>query len=235
MTIAQWTMRGGALAAAVLLAVPLSAQTVTLDEGTFRILVDGNEVGVERFVIKQNGTGANAVVQASGQVVLEAAAGGGQTVSVVELAGAGLRPTRYELELRGPDARRIQGTVVGARASARTTSPAGEALREYIVGNNAVLIDDGVAHHYYFLARRLEDGSAQVPILIPRENRQVMASVTTAGQENVTIGSTAVPARRLVVRPAGGDERSVWVDAEGRVLQVRIPARNYTAVRSALP
>ena len=41
-------------------ATPLAAQTVVLDEGTFRLQVAGKEVGTETFTIRQNGTGDNA-------------------------------------------------------------------------------------------------------------------------------------------------------------------------------
>ena len=38
----------------------LKAQTVTLDEGSFRLRVGGQEVGTETFNIRQNGTGETA-------------------------------------------------------------------------------------------------------------------------------------------------------------------------------
>ncbi|MEX0912491.1 MAG: hypothetical protein WD031_03595, partial [Gemmatimonadota bacterium] len=93
--------------------------------------------------------------------------------------------------------------------------------------------DEGVAHHYYFLARRTRSG--RVPILVPRENRQAMAVVEDRGEEQMTIGGTEATLYHLVVTPEGGDERHVWVDALGRVVRVEIPDRSYLAVRSELP
>lgn len=223
---------GLALLAAMALALPASAQTVKLDEGTFRVMASGREVGLETFSIRQNGSGAEAVIIAQGRVVLQESTG---VTANVQLSGAGLRPVAYDVELRGTDARRISAAVTGSRASARTVSAAGETMKEYLVSDGAVLLDDGVAHHYFFLARRLSAGGSRIPVIIPRENRQVQATVTVAGEESVDVAGTSVRARKLVVETAGGDNRTAWVDAEGRVLRVEIPAKGYVAVRTALP
>lgn len=219
------------LAAFAALGAPAAAQTVQLDEGSFRILVNGREVGTETFSLRQNGTGADAVVIAQGRVVLDA----NETTANVQLAGSGLRLVAYDVELSGEDARRIRASVSGSRASARTVSSAGETMKEYLVSDGAVLLDDGVAHHYYMIAKRAEAGASSTPILIPRESRQVQATISVAGNESVSAGGSTVTAKKIVVQPRGGDARSVWVDGQNRVLRVEIPARNYVAVRTALP
>jgi hypothetical protein len=98
-----------------------------------------------------------------------------------------------------------------------------------------VLADDGVAHHYYFLARRLEAGAARVPVIIPRQNRQVIAQVTLVGTERVSIAGEAIDARKVSVVPTGTPERFVWIDAQGRVLRVEIPSTGFLATRVAAP
>ncbi len=105
-------------AAIAMIAAPAAGQTVRLDEGTFRILVDGREVGTETFSLRQNGTGADAVVIAQGRVVLDSR----ETTANVQLAGTGLRLVAYDVELSGADARRIRASISGSRASARTLS-----------------------------------------------------------------------------------------------------------------
>jgi hypothetical protein len=222
----------GALLAAVT-ALPAAAQTVRIDEGTYRILLGGREVGSETFAIRQNGVGADAVIIAQGRVVLEQN-GPSEVVANVQFAGAGLRPVAYDLELRGADARRIHGSVTGRRASARIAAGS-ETFREYLVTDGAVVLDDGVTHHYYFLGRRALAGATSVPILVPRESRQIQAALTLGGEESVSVAGTATRARRLTVQPEGGDARHVWLDGEGRVLRVEVPARGLVAVRTALP
>src|SRR5690606_15601273 len=95
-----------------------------------------------------------------------------------------------EVTVGGTSPRKIVGTIGNGRFSARIATPSGEQMREYVASSGATVLDDGVAHHYYFLARRMRNG--RVPIIIPRENRQVMATVNDVGQETVTIGEMPV-------------------------------------------
>lgn len=219
---------------ALLVPVALQAQTSTLDEGAFRLMVDGREIGTETFSIRQSGSGDRAVVIAQGRVVL-ADGGGEQVVSSLQLSGTPLRPAAYDLQVQGGDAERIAGRVVGGRFSARIVRPSGEQMREYLVSDGAVIADEGVAHHYYFLAERVGAEGGRVPLVIPRSSRQVWAEVSVTGGQNVQIGGRSVPARRLDVQPQNGAAAQVWVDAQNRVLRVAIPSSNFVAERSAAP
>lgn len=226
-----------AVAAVLTAAVPQGAraQGAVIDEGTFRLTVGGQEVGTESFSIRQSGTAADAVITARGRVVLDSQRGAQEIAATLQVAGAALRPASYEMALEGADAQRVAGRVVGGRFTARIVSASGEHGREYLVSEGAVILDEGVAHHYYFLARRVEGASGRVPIVIPRESRQVWAEVTVGGSETVTVGGRSVQARRLTVAPQGGSPRHFWVDGENRVLRLEIPEQNFVAVRTAAP
>jgi hypothetical protein len=215
--------------------VPVDAygQTASLDEGSFRILVNGVEVGTETFAIRQNGSGPDAVVIAKGRVVVDK--GGSQTTATVQLSGPTLRPAAYEMEVRDGDAQSMRATVRGSRVSARIMSSAGENQREYLVSDGAVVVDEGVAHQYYFLARRLGSGVTSVPIVMPRESKQVNATVTSRGEETITVAGKSVTARHFTVQPAGSALVDVWADAQGRILKLQIASRQYVALRNALP
>jgi len=96
-----------------------------------------------------------------------------------------------------------------------------------------VALDEGVAHHYFFLAQRTRSG--RVPIIVPRENRQVVATVSSRGEESVDVNGTRAQLYHLVVHPAGAGPQHVWVDALNRVIKVEIPDRGYLAVRTEIP
>jgi hypothetical protein len=211
------------------------AQGTLIDEGSFRLLVRGQEVGTETFSIRQTGAGADAVVTARGRVVLDGQRGAQEIAATLQVGGSALRPAVYEMTLEGADAQRIAGRVVGGRFSARILSATGETGREYLVSDGAVVLDEGVAHHYYFLARRVSGGTVRVPIVVPRESRQLQAEVTDAGSASVTVAGRSVSARRLTVTPAGGSVRTVWVDSDGRVLRLEIADQGLVAERVALP
>lgn len=219
---------------ALLLALPLpgTGQTTVVDEGTFVLRENGSEVGREVFAIRRSGTGPGAVVIAQGRVEL---GGADDLVTSLEVSGEGFRPATYAVQVEGDQPQRIAGRVSGGRFSARIISPAGEMMREYLAGDGAVIVDDGVAHQYYFIAQQLDGASFTVPLIIPRQSRQVSASVSVGATESITIGGRSIQARRLDVRPAGLPERSVWVDAEGRVLRLEVSGHGMSAERLTAP
>lgn len=216
----------GALAASA-----AAAQSAVIDEGSFRLTINGTAVGTESFSIRQNGTGDAATMIAQGRVVLDS---GEQTRGVLQVEGPALTPSAYQIEVTGSETQNIRGQAAGNRFRATIVSDAGETMREYIAGEGAVILDNGVAHHYFFLAQMLERGD-RIPIIIPRQSRQVAATVTSAGSESINVAGTSVSARRLLVQPTGLPQRTVWVDDDNRVLRLEIPDEGYIAERTAVP
>ena len=219
------------LLAALAAASPLAAQAV--DSGQFRVSVDGREVGSEDFTITQSGSGAVAVTLATGRVDLRLPTGSLQLSPRLRAQGVGADPVQYQVDVTGDVPQRVVGTIGGGRVSAKTVTAAGEQLREYVASAGAVVLDEWVAHHYYFLATRTHAG--RVPVIVPRDNRQVMATVASRGEEAVQVAGRSVRAFHLSVQPAGGDAAEVWVDDLNRVIKVEIPARRYQALRTAPP
>lgn len=216
-----------------LLPAGLVAQTGAQDEGTFEVLVNDRVVGSETFSIRQIGAGASSDFVATGRVQVMLPSGGLDLTTSLRSSGVQADPVVYEVTVGGDAPRRIVGSVGSGRFSAKIMTPSGEQLREYVASSGATILDEGVAHHYYFLARRTRSG--RVPILVPRENRQVMAQVADRGEERVNVRGTDVTLFHLVVTPDGGDEHHIWVDDLGRVIRVSIPSRNYLAVRTEIP
>lgn len=229
------TLRSAMLAAALPLAflTAASAQTGNGDRGTFQVLVGGRPVGTEEFSIQETGAGENTEIIATGRVSLRLPTGTLDLAPRLRTTGFQAQPVSYQVDIGGSSPQKIVGTLGNGRFSARIVTGSGEQLREYVAASGGVVLDEGVAHHYYFLARRVRDG--RVPILIPRENRQVMATVTSRGEERVEVAGRAVQLFHIVVQPQGGEERHVWVDALSRVIKVEIPARDYSAVRTEVP
>lgn len=223
------------LLSSFVLAPTVGAQNVTLDQGTFRLHVAGRDVGTENFTIVQSGTGGGVVFMAQGEAALDTAGIAEEVRTRLRVVGPSLRPAAYEVAVQGQGQRQISGRVIGSRFSATIVSSTGEERREYLASEGAVLVDDGVAHQLYFLAQRFLDGAARVPVIIPREGRQISISIADAGSSGLEIGGRTVQARRLTLTTAGGEERDLWVDDRGRVLQYEVPARRFVACRTALP
>jgi hypothetical protein len=219
------------LAPAALLGSHLRAQTAIIDEGSFRLSVRGSPVGTETFSIRRTGTGAGSTVIAQGRIVLDS---GDQTRALLQVEGPGLRPSAYQIEVTGAQGQSIRGQAAGNRFRATIVSSAGEMMREYLASDGAVVIDDGVAHQHYFLVERL-GGDGRVPIIIPRQSRQVSARIAEVGSETIDLAGASVSARRIEVRPAGLPDRTLWVDSQGRVLRLHIPAEGFLAERTEPP
>lgn len=224
---------GIASAAAVLSSVGAAAQTVTLDEGTYRVRIAGRDVGTETFSIRQNSAGESATIVVKGRTQIDGDAGSRTLEANLSLAGTTLRPAAYEVSVEGGE--RVSGRFLGRRVAAKIVSAAAENVREYLVSEGAVLVDETVAHQHYFLARRVPDGGTRVPIVSPRENRQTWADVTVEPAATITVAGESVTAIRFRVAPTAGDERFFWADGQGRVLRLEIPAQQLVVERTSVP
>ncbi len=219
-------------AAWLFLSTGLEAQAVTLDEGVFRISVDGRAVGTEAFSIHRTAPGGDGQVLASAQLDVEEAGGALHLRVGLDAAPEDLTIRRYEVKASGTIEEESVLLLSGQRLVATTRSTRGEREREFRATARTVVLDTGLAHHYYFLVSRAPTGGI-VPVVAPRAGRQYDATVAEVGSETLLIGGTQVQARRLRVE-GGGESRDVWVDREGRVLRVQ-DASGYVAVREQAP
>jgi hypothetical protein len=208
-------------------------QIVFDDSGTFRIFVEEREVGTEQFSVSQTGSGGGIQVIAAGKTNLRLPDGALDLSSRLQASGEKSIPVSYQVDVGGDAPQRIINTFGNGRARAKIVTATGEQLREYVASENFVLLDEGIAHHYFFIALRTHSG--RVPVIVPRENHQVMVTVSSRGKETIKIGGKDASLIHLVVLPAGGEERHVWVDDRNRVYKVEIPARSYKAERTELP
>ncbi len=232
----RWTLVAGgaafATAFALALATPLpaSAQVTVVDEGTFTIFRKGTRIGRETFTIRRSVTPNEDVYVANATVDFDT-----QRLSPALRTDASYAPLAYQMEVRINDQLqlRLKGVIGRGRFSARVRTPTGEAAKEYIVSEGALVIDDDVFHQYYFLAQRIRGNSFVVPVVIPTRNVQESMHVQVGGAERIVVGGTPLDARRLTATMAGGTTRDIWVDAQGRVLKVTLG--DVTAQRDELP
>jgi len=225
-----------ALASAAALAVgaapsPAHGQGAQIiDQGSFTITTGGQRTGREEFRIE--GTpGANGTEYVARATVVF----GDRRLTPRLSSDSSGAPSGYEIESKGTTSgtERGSGKITRGRVSARINRARGESAREYVVTEGALIVDDDVFHQYYFIARRNPSGN--VAIVIPRRNAQMVVRVSTAGNERVTIGTSELEARHLVLTEPSGATRDIWVDGKGRVLKVAIPARNLVALRDDPP
>jgi len=208
---------------------PAKAQNVVLDEGTFTVFLEGRQAGTETFSIRRMGSGEDAKILAN---------------AVVELDTRQMRPlleatpefglTAYEVKISGDESVEVAVRNTGRRFVARVRSAEGEQEREFRAREGAVLLEDRVAHQYWFVVSLANEVGDSAPVVVPRGSDQGRLEVLAVADEVVRVGGQAIEGRRLRLA-VDGAERTVWIDREGRILRVDIPSMGYRAERLQPP
>ncbi len=207
------------------------AQSVVLDEGTFAVSLGGAQAGTEQFAIRRAGVGDDAIVIANAVVHLDRGAGPMELRPLLEVTPLDDASVNYQLKVSGSETAELSVRVAGRRYVARIRTDTGEEEREFLARAGTRIVEEGIAHQYYFL-RGVREGST-TPVIEPLTRRQLQFLAAPSTEEEVQLGSRRVRARKLTLS-AGEDVRLVWFDAQGRVLRVEIPAQGYIAERQDL-
>ncbi|MDX1578642.1 MAG: hypothetical protein R3266_09155 [Gemmatimonadota bacterium] len=210
---------GTALIAAAACASGLSAQE--LDAGQLQLTEGGERLGVERFRIWRAGTTVNAVATVE-------LSGGSEWQVGVQLS-AELLPLKYELQ--GQGAPRVSGERFSDRVRFHSIDESGERWKEFPSREVQALLEDGVAHHHLVLVRVLRQANGgRATVVVPSRGEIVAARLVGEGEDRVSIGERSVSATRYDLE-IGGAPRSVWLDADDRLLRVRDTASRREAIR----
>lgn len=223
-------------AAAVLALLPRSgkAQSVTVDEGTFLISMNGERVGTEDFTIRRSGSGDDAQVIATAEIQLDLPEGMTDLRPSLHAVGRDMAVYAYQIKVSGGQQEELTVREGDSRYITRVRSERGEREREFRAAPGTLLLDADVAHQFHFLASRLTEQVVTIPVISPREGRQYELRATEVGSESVSIGDATLQARHIQLEGEGG-VRNVWIDSEGRVLRVVHEDRGYEAVREQAP
>lgn len=212
----------------------VDAQSVTMDEGTFSIFVDGRRVGSESFAVRRAGSGADAQIIATAEIQLQLPEGRRDLRPALQASGGDMAVSAYQVKVSGDRQEEVTLELGERRFFTRVRTERGLQEREYRATPGTLLLDTGVAHQYYFVSHRAGSDATTVPVMVPREGRQFDLRITPDGTEDVEIGEEVVSAR--VLRLEGGNEtRRLWVDQDGRVLRVEVEGGSWTAVRDRRP
>lgn len=218
------------LVALAVVAAAVEAQGVVVDQGRFTVSYRGQPAGSEDFSIRRAGLGPDDAVFANATVSLTRGGGSQEIRPLLRATPTGVA-IEYQVEVTGTDALELGLRRVGRRYVATMRSAAGEEQREFPAAAETRILEPDVALFYYFL-RDTEPG-AVTPVIEPRSRTRHELTTGAPVDEQVTIGSTTLPARRIDYT-AGSDVRRVWFDELGRVLRVEVPSTGYVAERDLL-
>jgi hypothetical protein len=226
------SFRRSLFAAAFVLSGTAGAQSSALvDEGTFMVSRNGTPIGRESFRVVRAPAPGGQVYRATGQSAL----GDNRATSTLGTDSTGV-PVSYEFELSqgGQIVQRLSGRGRPGRVSVLVQTKSGESAREYVSNNGALIIDEDVFHHFYFVPLIAGQHTA-VNVIAPRVAQQTRFSLADRGEAAVEIGGRSLQGRHFALVGDDGATRDVWVDAKGRLLKVVIASRGMIAVRDDPP
>lgn len=201
-----------------------------VDQGRYDIRLGDRATGTETFAIRRQGEGYLAV----GRVQLEGSGAWLRSSEVFLRTDGSFAPLRYRFEsLVTGDARTVDFARSGTRIRISTSSDEGERVNELLARPGQVLLQPGIAQHYYFVVRRLAAGARELTAVIPGEGREAPIRLMDASDTTLEIGGVSVAARRWELT-VDGTTHLVWSDgADGRILRVEIPDRGWRSERRA--
>ena len=207
-----------------------SAQETTVDEGTLVISRNGAPIGREAFRIVKAAAGGGQAYRATATISFDTL-----RLSLRLTTDSAGQPLTYEAEVRthGTVAAHIDGSGRPGRFSTLTKTPHGEAAHDYILGPHPLLLDANAFDPYFFAT--LPPLRTQFSIIEPRSGTQATFRFEERGQESIRIGRSTVNARHFALITNSGASRDIWLDAQGRLLRVAIPAQGLVAQRDELP
>jgi hypothetical protein len=207
----------------------LAQGTAVIDEGSFTITRAGAPVGRESFRIIRAPAPGGQVYQATGTSVI------GAVKATMRLGTDSLgSPVSYESEVsdQAQLVQRLRGRGRPSRFGLFVQTRTGESAREFVLANGALLLDDSVFHHFFFVG--LAAQQSEVIVISPRSARQERMRLQSRGEEGVEIAGRTVPGRRVSLVNGDGP-REVWLDGQGRLLKVAIPDQGIVALRDDPP
>jgi hypothetical protein len=216
--------------AALLVASPAFAQRSGLvDEGTFMVSRNGAPMGRESFRIIRAPAPGGQVFQARSQ----SAFGADRVTTILGTDSTGA-PVSYDAEVsrNGKVVEKVRGSGAAGRFNVLVQTRSGEASREYVLDNGALLIDDDVIHQFHFVGLAL---AGAYDVVAPRATGQLRYALESRGSEAIDIAGRRVESRRYALTEPGRSAVEVWFDARGRLLKVAIPEKSIVAVRDDPP
>lgn len=211
------------------------AQESPVDEGTLVITHNGTPVGREAYrLVRAAGVGGQAY-RATATISFNATRLSLRLTT--DSTGAPLTYHTYQVEVhvlgQSQIVARVDGSGRPGRFSTLARTEHGESARDYVMGDHPLALDASAFAPYYFAT--LAPHPRSFSTIDPRAGTQATFRFEERGQESIRVGRSTVGARHYALVGADGATRDIWVDAQGHLLRVAIPAQGLVAQRDDLP
>ena len=217
------------LVLAVLLQAPTAGGVV--DQGTFVIRADTQEVGRETFRLLERRVGDST----SGWLVDASArwtGAGRPTVfaPVIEIGRDSMTQALSFLVSSGPAPLRISGVPGRGRFTLRYASPGLERARELPADRALVVVDDSVFTPWLLAAWRARTTPESLTIVFPRTALRARVLVQDLGSEPTTLNRDQATLRHVLISGGPPGHVHLWL-AGDRLMKIDLPERKLVAER----
>jgi hypothetical protein len=201
-----------------------------VDEGTFAVTEKGAPIGREAFRISRTPGPSGQVYLVRGESRLR----DDHVSTTLGVDSVGV-PVSYfsEHRTRGQLVQSVRGRGRPGRFSMLRETGTGESAREYLIDHGAMLIDDDIFHHFYFVP--VTARNPHLVVIAPRPAQQDTFTVEDRGVETVEIAGRGLSGRHFTLISSAKGTRDVWIDAKGRLLKVAVPGKGLVALRDDPP
>lgn len=219
----------GTAIAGALLAFPHPAAAQLVDNGAFRLFVDGVEVGREEFTIQRVGTGDAQRTFARGNVAMR---DGRILRTVLQMVGPAMVLEAYQATLTGTDTAAVEFVRAGDRLQGTVVERERERLREYRADPTTVILEEGVAHHYFVLGPHTAAGTSARTLhaFAPLSDRPEATTGIQAAPHTLELDGMSIETTRVLFG-AGDRAGAAWFDGSGRLVRVELFVRGFVAQR----
>ncbi|MEO7997600.1 MAG: hypothetical protein ABI852_09150 [Gemmatimonadaceae bacterium] len=212
------------------------AQADRVDAGSFSIQQQGHRVGREQFSLRKAPAPDGSAFELRSESVA-----GERRVAVQLITDSLGSPIHYSLQIREGTRVTVRagGQRAGGRFATQTLRDNGESAREYPLIPGMIVLEADFYHQLAFVLRgRLPEVGKTVELtalsLLENTQRQLQL-VLEARTDSVLIAGASRPAFRWKLMDGTGLARTLWSDAEGRLLRIVVPSRSIEVTRDALP
>jgi hypothetical protein len=203
------------------------------EEGEFKIVVQGKEIGSEHYVlaVTENSASSTSVLNFRNPSNTQQKV---QMESKLDMDGH-FRPRGYQL----------RSNVDGKKGSIVGTFNPNAAMFEYqggstpikkgvLVGNDYTILDTNLFHHFIFLVRLYNFDSKEkvqrFEVVIPQEADSGVLKISEAKRETLSIEGKKVETRHLQV-DSGSVLIDLWIDRQGVLHKISVPSSGTDVVR----
>lgn len=218
----------------VVLALLLQAPSAggVIDQGTFVIRADTQEVGRETFRVLERRVGDST----SGWLLAASArwTGTGRPAlyaPVIEIGRDSMTQALTFDVSGGPVRLLISGLPSRSRFTLRYVSPGVERARELPADRTLIVIDDSVFTPYLLVAWRARAIPESLTVVFPRSAVRARVVMQDLGAESTTLNRDQATLRHVLISGGPAGPVHLWLGSGGRLMKVELPDRKLTAER----